>query len=409
MSRSMIDSGIEWIGKIPSHWKVMPLKFATKEINEKNNPIKMSNVLSLTNTLGVVPYEEKGNQGNVSKEDLTQYKIAYKDTVIINSMNLKIGSVGLSKYDGCVSPVYYVLKATNLTDIEYINYLFKSDFQKYLGKYGKGILEIREKISMYDVLHSYIPIPTLDEQRKIVNYLNVKCNKIDDIIKDNNKSIELLNEYKMDLINKKTYCPENSTKYKLKNICSKITDGAHVSPDTENGIFDFISVVDLDENGVIDFDNCLKTSEESYNQLVRNSCKPEKGDILFSKDGSVGKTSIVDYEKDFVVASSLVILRPKNTMVTQKYLNYYLNNHFIQETLQSYLTGAGLKRVSIEKNKNLIIYLPEIEEQKNITNYLDNICPKIDKTIEYRKKIIEKLEEYKKSLIYEVVTGKKEV
>ena len=143
--------------------------------------------------------------------------------------------------------------------------------------------------------------------------------------------------------------------------------------------------------------------------MVRNSCKPEKGDLLFSKDGSVGKTSIVDYEKDFVVASSLVILRPKKELVTQKYLNYYLNNHFIQETLQSYLTGAGLKRVSIEKNKNLIIYLPKIDEQVKITNYLDTICPKIDKTIEYRRKIIDKLVEYKKSLIYEVVTGKKEV
>ena len=244
MSKFMIESGIEWIGKIPEHWLIMPLKFASREINEKNNPIKMTNVLSLTNTLGVVPYEAKGNQGNVSKEDLTQYKIAYKDTVIINSMNLKIGSVGLSNYDGCVSPVYYVLASNDLSDIRFLNYVFQSDFQKYLGKYGKGILEIREKISMYDVLHSYIPIPPIEEQIRIVEYLNAKCKKIDTIIDENHRAIDLLNEYKMDLINKKTYCPDIGVKCKLKNVCSKITDGAHVSPETDNGIYDFVSVVD---------------------------------------------------------------------------------------------------------------------------------------------------------------------
>lgn len=409
MSRTLIDSGIDWIGMIPNGWKMLPLRYATEEINEKNNPIKVTNILSLTNTLGVVPYEEKGNQGNLSKEDLSQYKIAYKNTVIINSMNLKIGSVGLSAYDGCVSPVYYVLSAKEETDIRYINYLFKSEFQKYLGKYGKGILEIREKISMYDVLHSYIPFPKRDEQTKIANYLDDKCSKIDSIIKDNNKEIELLEEYKASVIGEKTFRPDLGKKCKLKNICSKITDGAHVSPETDNGVYDFVSVVDLNADGTIDFENCLKTSENSYKQLVRNSCNPQNGDLLFSKDGSVGKTSIVDYDREFVVASSLIILRPIKKMVTQKFLNYYLNNNQIKYTLNSYLTGAGLKRVSIEKNKNLVIYLPSIEEQKKITNYLDQICSMINKIIEYRKKIIEKLEEYKKSLIYEVVTGKKEV
>lgn len=161
MSRVLVDSGIKWIGKYPDEWNLFPLRAVVENINEKNNPIKFTNVLSLTNKLGVVPYEEKGNQGNISKEDISQYKIAYKDTVIINSMNLKIGSVGYSNYDGCVSPVYYVLKNNKKSDIRFINYIFQSNFQKYLSKYGKGILEIREKISMYDVLHSYVPIPSL--------------------------------------------------------------------------------------------------------------------------------------------------------------------------------------------------------------------------------------------------------
>ena len=175
MSRELVDSYVEWIGKYPNEWMLFPLRAVVENINEKNNPIKFTNVLSLTNKLGVVPYEEKGNQGNISKEDISQYKIAYKDTVIINSMNLKIGSVGYSKYDGCVSPVYYILKNNEKSDIRFINYIFQSNFQKYLSKYGKGILEIREKISMYDVLHSYVPIPSLKEQKRIADYLDEQC------------------------------------------------------------------------------------------------------------------------------------------------------------------------------------------------------------------------------------------
>ena len=106
----MKNSGIEWIGEIPETWKIERLSHHLVEINEKNLPIKTTNVLSLTNKLGVIPYEDKGNQGNKAKENYEEYKIAYKDTIIANSMNILIGSVGYSNYFGCISPVYYVFK-----------------------------------------------------------------------------------------------------------------------------------------------------------------------------------------------------------------------------------------------------------------------------------------------------------
>ena len=112
----MKDSGIQWIGQVPEHWNIGRLKWNIIEINEKNDPIKMTNILSLTKDKGVLPYEDKGNQGNKAKEDLSQYKIAYKDTIVANSMNIIIGSVGISKYDGCVSPVYYVFKNKENSD-----------------------------------------------------------------------------------------------------------------------------------------------------------------------------------------------------------------------------------------------------------------------------------------------------
>ena len=139
----MQDSGIEWVGEIPAHWAVERIQWHLDEINESNNPVQTTNILSLTNKLGVVPYEEKGNQGNKSKENFADYKIAYPNTIVANSMNILIGSVGLCEYHGCVSPVYYVFKEKCGNSIKYLNYLFSlTNFQKELRKYANGILEI---------------------------------------------------------------------------------------------------------------------------------------------------------------------------------------------------------------------------------------------------------------------------
>ena len=96
----MKDSGVQWIGNIPSDWNIKPLYACLDEINQKNNPVVTTNILSLTNTDGVIPYSERGNQGNKSKENFEEYKVVYPNTIVANSMNILIGSVGLSKYEG---------------------------------------------------------------------------------------------------------------------------------------------------------------------------------------------------------------------------------------------------------------------------------------------------------------------
>lgn len=134
----MKDSGIPWVGFAPNDWEIVRLQSQLFEVNENNNPVKTTQILSLTNKLGVIPYEDKGNQGNKSKEDLTGYKIAYPDCIVANSMNILIGSVGLSRYYGCVSPVYYVFKAKEDANINFLNYLFSlPSFQKELRKFAK--------------------------------------------------------------------------------------------------------------------------------------------------------------------------------------------------------------------------------------------------------------------------------
>ena len=201
MSREMKDSGIPWIGKVAKEWKVDKLQVALSEIVEKNSPIKTNYILSLTNTRGVIPYTEKGDIGNKSKENHEDYKIAYPDTIVANSMNILIGSVGICKYYGCVSPVYYIFKATDYGDLHYFNYIMSSEpFQKHLRQYANGILEIRLRVSSSDILKRYVPFPSLSEQQKIAEFLDKKCGEVDEMIALQEQIIEELKAYKQSVI-----------------------------------------------------------------------------------------------------------------------------------------------------------------------------------------------------------------
>ena len=272
-----------------------------------------------------------------------------------------------------------------------------------------------------------MPIPDKEEQKQIVDSLEHIIPQIDKIISETKESIENYKEYKQSVITEAVTkgldknvpmkdsgiewigeipCEWKATK--LKNVSENVTDGAHISPETDNGVYDFISTVNLD-NGQIDFDNCLKTSVNSYKYLVNTGCKPQINDVLISKDGTVGKTIVIDFQHDFVVASSLVIIRPATEIICPYYLNYNLQSKFVQDTLLMLMHGAGLKRVSVEKNENLPVVVPPMEEQTKIVEYLNYRCTEIDTLILQKEKLITNLEEYKKSLIYEYVTGKKVV
>ena len=190
-----IDSGIEWVGEIPSHWKMERLQGHVTEIKESNKPEKSRQVLSLTNKRGVIPYEEKGEQGNVAKEDYSQYKLAYPGTIVANSMNILIGSVGRCDYFGCVSPAYYVYRPNEGENLEFINYMFQLEqFQKELRRYANGILEIRLRVSSDGILKREMAFPPIAEQERIVSFLDGKLTQVDALVANVEAQIEKLKD-----------------------------------------------------------------------------------------------------------------------------------------------------------------------------------------------------------------------
>lgn len=430
MTRKMKDSGIEWIGEIPEDWEIKRLQWGLSEIVKRNNPIQTESILSLTKDRGVIPYEDKGNQGNKSKTNYEDYKLAYPNTIVMNSMNVIIGSVGLSDFFGCVSPVYYVFKARENNDIRFFNYIFQTTkFQEELKKYANGILEIRLRVSSENVLKRKISFPKFEIQKRISDILDKKMEQIENIESTITQEIQTLENYKKSVITEAVTkgldknvemkdsgiewigeIPKHWNLITIKYIAKKITDGAHIAPDTSDEIYNFVSVVDIDNNGNIDFENCLKITEAQYKYLKRNGCKVNIDDILISKDGTVGKTVYINANDEFVVASSLVIIRPNLLQAIPKFIKYALDSNLVSEQLNSLVSGSALKRISVYKNSNLkIVFTADKKDQAMIVDYLDNKTKLINDAISAKQKQLETLEEYKKSLIYEYVTGKKEV
>ncbi len=212
-NREMKDSGIEWIGEIPVDWKLIPFRHVLKERQEKNSSIKSKERLSLSIDLGVTLYAEKTTNLDRFKDDFEQYKLAHEGDLVMNSMNMIVGATGVSDYFGCVSPVYYTYydELEDHITAKYCEYIFKSKAMlRVLYSLGKGIYAIvrgddrvntcRLKVSKEDLKNIIIPVPPVEEQREIVNYLKEKSKEIDELITKKIQYLTEIENYKKSLI-----------------------------------------------------------------------------------------------------------------------------------------------------------------------------------------------------------------
>ena len=397
--REMKDSGIEWIGAIPQAWKTDRLQWHLKEINVSNNPIQTKNILSLTIEAGVIPYAEKGNQGNKAKEDYSQYKIALPDTLVINSMNVIIGAVGISQYFGCVSPVYYVFEPIEGTDLRYIYYLFtNTGFQKEMRKYAKGILEIRLRISSNDMLKRIVPSPPFKEQQRIADYLDKMCTEIDAVLEKTRASIE---EYK---------------KLKQAVITQAVTKGIRGDRPMKDSGIEWIGEIPA-EWDYTKAKNCVN---------IQNGSDPKtEGSIPVYGSGASSFKTCGEYKE----GPSVLIGRKGATLHIPHYIstkfwnvdtafNVYAKPNFDLKfyfycacsfDYRFYISQTTLPSMTQTAYENMFLPLPSNDEQRAIASYLDNRCEEIDALIWKKQECLVEIENYKKSLIYEYVTGKKEV
>ena len=418
--RKMKDSGIEWIGEIPEGWEIKRLGAILQDRNEVNNPIQTTIILSLTNNRGVIPYSEKGNQGNKAKDDLTGYKIAHIGDIVLNSMNVIIGSVGLSNYYGAVSPVYYMLFPRNNieTNIQYYNYLFQTTaFQQSLRGYGNGILEIRMRIQMQKLKTVLLPVPTFLEQSNITVYLDASLSKLNILLSKTRSSIE---EYK---------------KLKQAVITQAVTKGVRGKRETKDSKIEWLGQIPKEwkcqklkytifpqNRPVFNTDEIITCFRDGIVTLRKN--RREDGfTVSFTEHGYQGVEigDLVIHGMDaFAGAIGCSDSRGKTTPVVHvctttgnnRFFMFFLRYMAYSNIFMDFSNGIRIRSSDFRNFTKLGIFdvlVPPIAEQNEIADYLDAKCAEIDGLIAKKEQLVKELESYKKSLIYEIVTGKREV
>ena len=415
--REMKDSGIEWIGEVPVNWIIERLQWHLSEIKETNKPERTRSVLSLTNKLGIVPYEEKGNQGNVAKEDYTQYKLAYPGTIVANSMNILIGSVGLCDYFGCVSPVYYVYKPNDGENLRFLNYIFQiQQFQRELRRYANGILEIRLRVASDDIMKRYIAFPSLSEQARIVEYLDKKCNQIDTLIANVQAQIEKLKAYKQSVITEAVtrgldpsvpmkdsgiqWLPTMPIGWKLSRIKNEIIP-------LERPVLADDEVITCFRDGVVTLRRRRREDGFTVSFTEHGYQGVEIGDlVIHGMDTFAGAIGCSDSR-----GKTTPVVHVCRTTGNNRYFMYFLRSMAYNHVYMDFSNGVRIRSSDFRNFAKLAIFniiVPPLDEQDAIVEYLDSKSAQIDRLLALKQAKIDKLNEYKKSLIYEYVTGKRE-
>ncbi|EAI6210915.1 hypothetical protein CA150_04765 [Campylobacter upsaliensis] len=409
-------SGIKWLGEIPKHWEIKPLQAIFNQRNEQNNNLEFQTILSLVKDVGVIPYEEKGNVGNKAKDDLQGYKIARVNDLVLNKMNAVIGSLGVSKYDGLVSPIYLVLYIENPNYlIAYYSYLFQTkSIQKFLRKFAYGIMEIRESIDYLEFKKMFLPTPPLQEQKEIAEFLDKKCEKIQNYIDKKQKLITLLQEKKQALINEAVtkglnpniefknseiaylgLIPHHWEVKKLKHICK-------INPQTNETLpnnFVYIDLESVAKGQLLKEQTINKEQAPSRAQRIL-----QKQDILFQLVRPYQRNNyIFNKNGDYVASTGYAQIRTKECVNFVYYA--LLENSFVERVILK-STGSNYPAITSNDFADLKIPLPPLQEQEEIAEFLDSKVAQIDSVIEKTKKQIELVKEYKNTFINEAVCGR---
>ena len=431
MTRKMKDSGIEWIGEIPEDWEVAKVKDAFIRKNVKanqENPV----VLSLARS-GIKIRDISNNEGQLAA-DYTNYNPVDIDDLLLNPMDLISGdNCNISKVVGVISPAYYNLRYKKGTDPEFYNLYFKNLYwRNVFFAHGKGVsYENRWTLNYETLSQMKIPFPPIYEQNKISKYLIKKLDKIENIKEIINNEIKNIENYKKSVIT------EAVTKGLDKNVEMKdsgiewigeipkhweigktlfylkmpITDGPHTTPTLYDEGVPFVSAEAVASGkGKIDFNKIRGfVSEEFYLECCKKYI-PEIDDVYMIKSGATtGLTAIVDTNTKFTIWSPLAVFRADISKVNPKFLFYVLQSKYYLTQVELYWNYGTQQNIGMRTLEKLKICAPPMYEQEKIVRSLDKEIKSIDEAIEGKHKQLETLEEYKKSLIYEYVTGKKEV
>ena len=415
--REMKDSGAKWIGKIPSAWQSDKLKYHLRR-KEPKNPGDMT-VLSLYRELGIIPKDSRDDNHNQTSEDTSKYKYVKPGNFVVNKMKAWQGSVAVSDYEGIVSPAYYVYEFTDKSfDKRYFHHLLRGCYKDEFMRLSGGMRVGQWDLSSEDLDNTLVVIPPIDEQIKIAEFLDAKCSEIDALVADIQAQIETLEQYKRSTI------AEAVTKGINSNASMKDSGAGwlgeipshwktdkfkyRLSRSEPRNPGNMIVLSLYRELGIIPKDS----RDDNHNQTSEDISKykhVKPGNFVVNKMKAwQGSVAVSDYEG--IISPAYYVYKFTDDSFDKKYFHYLLRGCYKDEFMR--LSGGmrvGQWDLSAEDLENTTIIIPPSEEQTAISMYLDKKCSDIDTCVEAKKEQITTLEAYKKSIIFDYVTGKKEV
>ena len=417
--RGMKDSGIEWIGQIPKGWELRRAKTLFTQRNSKGNGIEV--LLSPTQKYGVVPQSQLEGVVQVKEDtDLQMFKTVHKGDFVISLRSFQ-GGFEYSLYEGVCSPAYQVFYPTSPICDTYYRYLFKS--QSFISKMNNLTVGIREgkNIQYVDFANSRIPVPPLAEQERIAVFLDAECAEIDTVLEKTRASIEEYKKLKQAVITQAVTkgirgdrpmkdsgiewignIPAEWDVVRIKNLFDyrnernfkPLEEVNLISLYTDKGV---VQHCDLDETTGNKASNADGYKLVYENDIVVN--------IILCWMGAIGRSAYFG-----VTSPAYDVYSPKQKTNSKFYHYLFRTNGFSGDC---YKVGRGIMamrwRTYSDQFRAIKVVSPPQSEQEEIVEYLDEKCEGIDDLIAKKQQYLTEIENYKKSLIYEYVTGKKEV
>lgn len=410
--KKMKYSGVEWIGEIPEDWEILPTKrFFRHTKTLVGDKVDTYERLALTMN-GVIKRRKDDSEG-LQPEKFDTYQVLKENELVfklIDLANVKTSRVGLSPFTGIVSPAYIVLTNESDDNRFYYYYFISMYYNEIFNRLGDN--GVRSSLNAQDLLSVPIVNITSDTQRRIADFLDDKCGKIDRYIEKQQQIIDKLKEYKQAVITEAVRCREGWTSCHL-GYLAQFKNGLNYSGLSTDVEISFLGVGDFQNNFILD-------SKEMFSRLKYDGNMPEdlllsSGDIVFVRsNGSkelVGRSVLIE-NVDYPLTYSGFCIRMRNyrqDVVLNKFLLYRFWSNEFRQNLNRDSRGSNINNLNQELLSKLTVSFPDIEKQHEIIGFLGKKCAEIDRAIDKKQSLIEKLTEYKKSLIYEVVTGKLEV
>lgn len=423
------DSGVEWIGAIPNGWSVNKGKYIFNQAKKK--PVyDTDEIITCFRDGEVTLRKNRRTDGFTMSDKEIGYQGIDKGDLIIHGMDGFAGAIGISDSRGKASPVLMVLDTKQIKS--YMKYHLRAMASSgAIAALTTGI-RVRSCDLRFTKLENILfALPPLPEQQRIADFLDAKCGILDRTIDAVSRQIEDLEKYKKALITKtvtKGICkkgeperamkdsgvewigevPEEWSVKRLKYVLDSIRNGASAaSYEYEPDSFRYVRITDIDDNG-----NLKQTGKQYLPKEMAKNFILNKKAVLIANTGSLGKAMLFDPDKEDEVCAlngHLIEAIANPNIISNEYLYFFIKSYnYINWVNRSYVQTT-MQMLSAGRHKNLPVTVPPLAEQQQIADYLDEKCKNIDNRVQKRKQQLEWLKEYKKSLIFDYVTGKKRV